>query len=89
MPVQSHPVQEHPSRVHANAMQAHGGPFDLTVEFGYRMTPAREPDTQVIVSMSWEHAKAMVKALQALVDNYEQQVGSLPDLEPLKVEEAR
>jgi hypothetical protein len=35
--------------------------------------------------MSWEHARAMVKAMQALVDNYQQQVGPLPDLERVKL----
>jgi hypothetical protein len=77
-------------RVHANAMAAHGGPYDLTLDFGYRAVPTDEPEVQARVTMSWEHAAAVVKALQGMVDNYQQQVGPLPDLEHLRdQEEAR
>jgi hypothetical protein len=65
-------------------MQAWGGPFDLTLDFGYRADPDVEPADQVRVTMSWEHATAMVKVIQALVDNYEAQAGKLPDLEKLR-----
>jgi hypothetical protein len=76
-------------RVHANAMAAHGGPFDITLDYGYRADPNDEPEIQVRVTMSWEHAAAMVKALRHMVDNYESQVGKLPDLESVKLEEDR
>ena len=78
---------EEPPRVHANAMAAHGGPFDLTLDFAYRAKPDDEPDLQVRVTMSWEHAAVMVKALHGMVDNYEEQVGKIPDLERVKVTE--
>jgi hypothetical protein len=71
-------------RVHVNAMAANGGPFDLTLDFGYRARPEDEPEVQVRVTMSWEHTLAMIKALQVLVDGYEEQVGALPDLEHLR-----
>ena len=74
-------------RVHTNAMAAQGGPFDITLDFGYRVLADDDPAVQVRVTMSWEHAAAMVKALQAMVDNYEQQVGKLPDLESVKLTE--
>lgn len=70
-------------------MAAHGGPFDLTLLFGYRMDPATEPELQVAVTMSWEHAAVMAKALQVLVDNYEEQVGALPDLAHVRLVEER
>jgi hypothetical protein len=76
-------------RVHANAMAAQGGPFDITLEFGYRRIPDDDPEVQVRVTMSWEHAAAMVKAMQGMVDNYEQQVGKLPDLESVKLTEEK
>lgn len=75
---------EEAPRVHTNAMAAHGGPFDLTLDFGYRAQPDDEPEIQVRVTMSWEHASAMVKAMHQMVDNYQQQVGQLPDLERVK-----
>jgi hypothetical protein len=73
-------------RVHTNAMQAHGGPFDLTLDFGYRATPDEEPEIQVRVTMSWEHALATVKALHVMVDGYQDQIGRLPDLEHMREE---
>jgi hypothetical protein len=74
-------------RVHANAMAAHGGPFDLTLDFAYRARPEDDPDVQVRVTMSWEHAAIMVKALRGMVENYEEQVGPIPDLERVKMTE--
>jgi len=71
-------------RVHANAMAAHGGPFDIALDFGYRAEPDEDAEVQVRVTMSWEHASAMVKVLKTLVDGYESQVGQLPDLERLR-----
>jgi hypothetical protein len=73
-------------RFHTNAMEAQGGPFDLTLNFGFRAVPDEEPEVQTRVSMSWEHAKAMVKAIQGLVDDYEEKVGEIPDLERLREE---
>lgn len=67
-------------------MAAHGGPFDIALDFGYRVNPNDEPDVQVRVTMSWEHALAAVKALTVLVDTYQEQVGPLPDLETLRKE---
>lgn len=76
-----------PPRVHTNAMAAVGGPFDVTLDFGYRANPADEPEVAVRVTMSWEHVLSMVKALQVMVDSYEQQIGGkLRDLDSLKEE---
>jgi LmbE family N-acetylglucosaminyl deacetylase len=66
-------------------MAAHGGPFDITLDFGYRIADG-DPDVQVRLTMSWEHVLAMVKALQKMVDTYEKQTGPLPDLERLREE---
>jgi hypothetical protein len=65
-------------------MRGWGGPFDLTLDFGYRADPEAAPETQVRISMSWEHAIAMVKVVKALADTYEEQAGKLPDLEKLR-----
>lgn len=68
-------------------MAAHGGPFDLLLEFGFRPTPLLDPEPQVSITMSWEHARAMARALQAVVDSYEEQVGPIPDVETVRVVE--
>ncbi len=61
-------------------MAAHGGPFDVTLDFGFRAEADAEPDPQIQVTMSWEHALAMLKSLQTLVDGYQAEVGLIPDL---------
>jgi hypothetical protein len=68
-------------------MRAWGGPFDITLDFGYRADPEIEPATQARLTMSWEHAAATVKVLKALVDGYEEQAGTLPDLENLRIDD--
>lgn len=69
-----------PPRIHTNAMSAQGGPFDVTLDFGYRAAPTDDPEVGVRVTMSWEHALSVAKALQELVDGYAKQVGPIPDL---------
>jgi LmbE family N-acetylglucosaminyl deacetylase len=70
-------------------MAAYGGPFDLTLDFGYRANPEHEPEVSVRVTMSWEHAVVMIRAMRTLVDSYEKQVrAKLPDLEHLRQEDA-
>lgn len=67
-------------RIHTNAMAAVGGPFDLTMEFGYRAHPDKDPEAQVVVTTSWEHAREMAIALTRMVEQYEKKVGKLPQL---------
>ena len=67
-------------------MAAHGGPFDLTLDFGYRVDPNDDPELQVRVTMSWEHALAIVKVLQGLVEGYQTQVGPVADVTHLREE---
>lgn len=69
------------TRIHANFVQAQGNPFDIALDFGYRAKgndPEPEPD--VTVTMSWEHLKVLLAALDNLVENYEKEVGPIPDL---------
>lgn len=82
------PGQEGFPRFHVNAMQAFGNPFDLTIDFGWRLDQDTEPETQARLTMSWEHAASTAKVLQSLVDEYEKQAGKLPDLQKLREEEA-
>lgn len=65
-------------------MAAQGGPFDITLLFGYRFDPEEEPEVQVALTMSWEHLKVAADALQDLVAQYQTEVGPLPDLKQLK-----
>lgn len=74
-------------RFHVNAMRVWGGPFDLTLDFGYRADSEAHPATQARLSMSWEHATAMVKLLQSFIEEYENQAGKIPDLEKLRIDD--
>lgn len=67
-------------RFHANVVQAHGGPFDLTLDFGYRPNPATDPEFEARITMSWEHAVALAVILGKLIEQYESQVESLSAL---------
>lgn len=58
-------------------MQAHGGAYDIALDFGYRADQDVDPDYKVRVSMSWEHAASIVTILQRLVEDYERQVPSI------------
>lgn len=71
-------------RFHANAVSVGGGPFDVALDFGYRPT-GDKPDAewQVRVTMSWEHLSSLVPLLQKLVDQYESEVGPLPNVRRL------
>jgi hypothetical protein len=70
-------------------MAAYGGPYDLTLDFGYRVEPSDDPSVQARVTMSWEHASAMVKAIQTMVDGYQEMAGNLPNVEQLRESEGQ
>ena len=60
--------------VYANAMQAAGGAFDVTIAFGYGSGEGSfEP--AVRVAMSWEHAALMAEQLQRMIKQYEADIG--------------
>jgi hypothetical protein len=61
-------------------MQAHGGAFDIAMDFGYRATSDQDPIYDVRVTMSWEHLKLMLGVLQGQIAQYEEQVGTIPNL---------
>jgi len=70
---------------YVNAVTAHGGPFDLTLDFGYR--PGGETyDTQVRLAMSWEHTKLLSEMLGQAVKQYEEKVNSEVPSVPLVME---
>lgn len=58
-------------------MAAHGGPYDVTLDFGFRPDQETEPVYDARVSMSWEHAMSVVKILERLIREYEKQIPSL------------
>jgi hypothetical protein len=66
-------------RYYSNTVQAHSGPYDLTLDFGQTVV-ASEVEYDVRVSMSWEHAVSLVLVLQRLIENYQEQLGPLPDI---------
>lgn len=80
--------------IYANTAGVRGGPFDVAVQFGYAIGPVEndeEPATShwlMRVAMSWEHARAFHRLLGEQIDKYEEQVGPIPNIEKLRVEEA-
>ncbi len=67
--------------VYANAFQAALGPYDITLDFGYK-SPEQAQSVEfhraARISMSISHAKAMAQILQGLIGNYEKAVGAVP-----------
>jgi hypothetical protein len=66
-------------RVYANALAVHAGPYDVALDFGQRIDE-EEPEYSLRVAMSWEHAVSMVLVLQRLIAQYQDKLGSLPDI---------
>jgi hypothetical protein len=68
---------------YANVVEFTMGPFDLTIDFGFK-TPdqvkRQSPDWDRVarVSMSPSHAKSMLKILLDHIQAYEQQFGMIP-----------
>ena len=76
--------------MYVNAAAVRGGAFDLTIDLGYGTPPPpgeppEPPEWLARVSMSWEHAAALMSFLQQAIKQYEEQVGRLPDVEKIRV----
>src|SRR4051794_39793729 len=76
--------------VYANVAGIRGGAFDASLEFGYQVAPSENeapppPMWHIRVAMSWEHLMALQELIQNTLSQYEQAVGSLPDLDKLKI----
>lgn len=76
--------------LYANVAGIRGGAFDCSLELGYAIPPGANEDPQppqwlARVAMSWEHARALHVLLGNQLAQYEEQVGSLPDIEKLRV----
>lgn len=71
---------DQPQRIYSNRAAMHGGAFDVQIDFGYRRGDA-DPETLVQVVMSWQHAQAVVALLQEQINNYQREIGPLPDIE--------
>lgn len=69
--------------VYANVVQMTAGPYDIVMEFGFRtpeQTTRRSTEYQqsVRVAMSLSHAKSMIPIMAQLIQQYEQQAGTIP-----------
>jgi hypothetical protein len=68
---------------YANTVEMLMGPFDLTIDFGFKSPEAAKrgsPDWDRLarVSMSPSHAKSMLKLLLDHIQAYEEQFGMIP-----------
>jgi hypothetical protein len=66
--------------VYANVVAVHGGAFDVALDFGHRIEK-EAPDYSVRVSMSWEHALALIRVLERVLEAHQGEIGTLPDVE--------
>jgi hypothetical protein len=73
-------------RIYTNYVAMRGGAFDLAIDFGYRIGDD-EPELLTRVAMSWEHAAAVAALLTRQIAQYEEQMGSLPDIERARIDQ--
>ena len=67
--------------IYANAVEAHLGPFDMTLDFGFKLPEQRQStnyEKRATVVMSLSHAKTMIPILTSLIARYEQEFGQIP-----------
>ena len=77
-----------PGQVYSNSVAARAGVFDVVLDFGFQPGDGSEPlELGVRVVMSWEHIGAMTRILANLVERYEHDFGSLPDIEKARIKE--
>jgi hypothetical protein len=72
--------------VYANVAGIRGGPFDVSLEFGYLVPQGSKeeavpPAWLVRVGMSWEHLRALHQLIGDQLASYEEQVGSIREIE--------
>jgi hypothetical protein len=58
-------------------LAVHGGPYDVTLDFGFRPDQDTDPTYEARISMSWEHAMSVVRILERMINEYEKQIPSL------------
>jgi Protein of unknown function (DUF3467) len=65
--------------VYANWVRLDATPYDVSMQFGYRMgeTPPKDPAVQLV--MTWEHAKDVLTLLGGAVEQYDKNVGTIRD----------
>lgn len=68
--------------IYVNWVRFGAGPFDLLMDFGYRVPEPEdreaEPEPSVSVVMSLSHAKSMLPLLARVIAEYENQAGPVP-----------
>lgn len=72
---------ERPEVVYANQVQVTSGPFDLVMDFSFRVPNDDDKETGksvARVAMSLSHAKTMLPLLAGLIARYEDTVGTIP-----------
>jgi hypothetical protein len=76
-------------RIYSNSVKAHPGAFDVVLDFGFQLgdDPQSVAEGLVQVAMSWEHAQALVRVLNGMLEAYQENLGPLPDIEKARVKE--
>ena len=66
-------------RFYVNQANVTASPFDVVLDLGFRVGP-EDPEAQVRVMMSVEYTASLVALLNGVLEAYERQVGSIPDV---------
>jgi hypothetical protein len=66
-------------RFYVNQVNVSASPFDVALDFGFRVGD-EDPEPQVRVLMSLEHAASLRAILAGLLDAYEREVGAIPNV---------
>jgi uncharacterized protein DUF3467 len=74
--------------VYFNAVTAHATAYEMALDLGLR-TGDGAPEVAVRAVTTWEHAKSVRALLDRMIARYEEQVGSIRDIEPQTKEEAQ
>jgi hypothetical protein len=89
------PAEADVPRLYVNSVVIRGGAFDVTLDLGHSVSPAlpgqppEAPKWLARVSMSWEHAVTLTRFLENAIKQYEDQAGSLPDMEKIRMQQAQ
>jgi hypothetical protein len=67
--------------VYANWARLDANPYDVSLEFGYRMGEAPPKEPAVHLVLTWEYAKDILLLLGNAVEQYEKQAGPIRDFE--------
>lgn len=83
IPVVPAPREQEPTEglIYVNWVRYISSPYDLSLDVGYRSEPGPPDEFPVRLVMTWEQAKILRLLLEDAVDDFEENVGSIREIE--------